>query len=155
MTRLLAAVLAVVALVTQAQADPNILAAVNQARESKRRAPLVYDDRLEAAARAHALDMADARFFSHTGSDRSNVGTRLHRVGYDWCFAAENIAAGQRSLDRVMAVWMDSRGHRRNILHRKARAVGVARATGNRWVMVLASPCRIETFSGNGKRDGN
>ena len=62
------------------------------------RGPLVYDDRLEAAARAHGADMARIGFFSHTGSDGSDIGTRLHRAGYGWCFAAENIAMGQRSL---------------------------------------------------------
>ena len=41
-----------------------------------------------------------------------------------------------------MASWMASRGHRQNILHRKARAVGVARVTGDRWVMVLSAPCQ-------------
>ncbi|WP_299730147.1 CAP domain-containing protein [uncultured Tateyamaria sp.] len=123
------------------QADPAILAAVNAERASQGRAALVYDTRLEAAARAHGQDMAARGFFSHTGSDGSDIGDRLRRAGYAFCFGAENIAAGQRNLSDVMASWMGSRGHRKNILHRKARAVGVARAKGNRWVMVLAAPC--------------
>lgn len=128
-------------LCVSAQADPTILAAVNNVRAGEGRAPLVYDTRLEAAARAHGEDMATQGFFSHSGSDGSDVAVRLRRVGYVFCFGAENIAAGQRSLDEVMAGWMASRGHRRNILHRSAQAVGVARVTGNRWVMVLAAPC--------------
>ena len=124
-----------------AQADPVILAAVNGERADQGRAPLVYDARLEAAARSHGEDMVAKGFFSHTGSDGSDIGTRLGRVGYAFCFGAENIAAGQRSLGEVMAGWMASRGHRRNILHRSAQAVGVARGAGNRWVMVLAATC--------------
>ena len=139
-----------VLMVASAQADPATLAAVNAARASGGRAALVYDMRLEAAARAHGQDMAARGFFSHTGSDGSDIGDRLRRAGYAFCFGAENIAAGQRSLGEVMASWMGSRGHRNNILDRKAQAVGVARAAGNRWVMVLAAPCQ-GAFSENRK----
>ncbi|WP_234423593.1 CAP domain-containing protein [Tateyamaria sp. Alg231-49] len=126
---------------TTAQADRATLAVVNNARAAEGRSALVYDARLETAARAHGEDMAAQGFFSHTGSDGSDIGTRLRRVDYGFCFGAENIAAGQKSLVDVMAAWMQSRGHRRNILHRKAKAVGIARVTGDRWVMVLAAPC--------------
>ncbi len=122
-------------------ADPAVLAAVNAERSAQNRAPLIYDSALEAAARAHAQDMARAGFFDHTGSDGSDIGQRLTRAAYRFCFGAENIAAGQRDLTEVMAAWMASRGHRRNILHRKAEAVGLAQAPGNLWVMVLAAPC--------------
>jgi len=124
-----------------AQGDPATLAAVNAARAENGRPALVYDARLEAAARAHGQDMARNGFFSHTGSDGSDIGDRLRRAGYAFCFGAENLAAGQRDLTEVMQSWMTSRGHRKNILHRKARAVGLARVTGDRWVMVLAAPC--------------
>ena len=126
---------------TAAAADPGALAAINAERTAQNRVPLVYDAKLEAAARAHAEDMVRAGFFAHTGSDGSDIGQRLDRAGYRYCFGAENIAAGQRSLSEVMASWMGSREHRRNILHRKAEAVGLARAPGNTWVMVLAAPC--------------
>jgi len=122
-------------------ADPATLAAINAERAAQNRAPLVYNTKLEAAARAHAEDMVRAGFFAHAGSDGSDIGQRLDRVGYRYCFGAENIAAGQRSLPEVMASWLGSRGHRRNILHRQAEAVGLARAPGNIWVMVLAAPC--------------
>ena len=124
-----------------ALADPMALAAVNAQRAEAGRSALIYDMRLEAAARAHAEDMARAGFFGHTGSDGSDISQRLDRVGYQYCFGAENIAAGQRTLLEVMAAWMDSPGHRKNILHRKAKAVVVVRVDGNRWVMVLAAPC--------------
>ncbi len=124
-----------------AWADPQTLAAINAARGDNGRDIVVYNARLESVARAHAEDMAANGFFSHTGSDGSDIGARLTRGGYRWCFAAENIAAGQRSLTEVMSSWMGSRGHSQNILHRKAQAVGMARVTGDLWVMVLAAPC--------------
>ena len=123
------------------QADPAALAAINAERADNRRNALTYDTRLEAVARAHGQDMARNNFFAHSGSDGSDIAKRLKRGGYRWCFAAENIAVGQRNLGTVMAAWMASPGHRRNILNRKAQQVGLARVSGNRWVMVLAAPC--------------
>ncbi len=126
---------------TAAWADPAILQAVNAERTAAGRAVLQYDAQLEAVARAHGEDMERAGFFSHTGSDGSDIGDRLRRGGVTVCFAAENIAQGQRNLTEVMRSWMGSRGHRRNILHRRAETVGVARVSGNIWVMMLAAPC--------------
>lgn len=134
-------VLAMLVFANVATADADVLRVVNIERAAAGRAELRYDERLEAVARAHGEDMARNGFFSHTGSDGSDIGQRLLRGGMAYCFAAENIARGQRSLAEVMASWMGSRGHRRNILHRSAHTVGVARTQGDRWVMVLSAPC--------------
>lgn len=122
-------------------ADPAALSAVNTAREAAGRAPLVYSDTLEAVARAHGDDMVLNGFFSHAGSNGSDIADRLSRAGFSFCFAAENIARGQIDVAQVMVGWMESRGHKRNILHKKARAVGLARTGDNTWVMVLAAAC--------------
>ena len=64
---------------------------------------------------------------------------RLKRVGYRG-LAAENIARGQKSLGRVLAGWMKSPGHRRNMLHPRMRYFGLAAAKNggrNYWAMVL------------------
>lgn len=124
-----------------AHADATILAAVNAERAAKGRPTVAWNAKLEAAARAHAEDMAAQGYFSHTGRDGSEFTDRIKRAGYRACFWAENIAQGQRDIATVMAAWMDSRGHRRNILHRRAADVAVARAEGNIWVMVLGAPC--------------
>ena len=92
---------------------------------------------LEQAALAHANDMANKGYFSHTGSDGSKVGTRAKRQGYDHCRIAENIAYGQTSVGQVIQTWATSRPHRRNILRRDFREYGLARAPGNIWVLVL------------------
>jgi uncharacterized protein YkwD len=130
-----------VALASPLQADQRMLDAVNAERERQGRTSLQWNDRLEAAALAHALDMAQSGRFAHEGSDGSSVRDRVDGAGYRGCFRAENIAMGQRSLSEVMTSWMQSRGDRRNILHRQAKEIGVVQGRGNRWVMVLAAPC--------------
>src|SRR5262249_27305309 len=87
--------------------------------------------KLVKAARQHSADMADNKYFSHTGLDKSTPGTRIDQAGYDadkgW---AENIAYGYPTPEAVMTGWMNSAGHRQNILDcgLKALGVGVARA---------------------------
>ncbi|MCQ0093499.1 CAP domain-containing protein [Roseovarius sp. M141] len=101
--------------------------------------PLGVSAALTRAAGGHARDMAQNGFFSHTGSDGSGIGDRARAAGYGFCFIAENIAQGQGSLDEVMTGWMNSTGHRRNILSEGAREFALMRE-GNIWVMVLGRP---------------
>ncbi|GFE48489.1 hypothetical protein So717_02420 [Roseobacter cerasinus] len=123
-----------------AAADPRATDVLNDYRAAAGRASLTYSAALEAAALAHARDMARVGFFDHRGSDGSGVGERVARQGYGWCFVAENIAKGQGSLDAVMQAWAGSRGHRRNMLSRQAREFALVEAPGRIWVMVLAAP---------------
>ena len=122
-------------------ADPIATQIINDIRKDKRRNPVRYSSQLENVAAAHASDMANKGYFSHTGANGSSIGTRTTAQGYKWCFVAENIAQGQRNLTDVMAAWTSSKGHYKNMTHKKAREFGLARADNNTWVMVLASPC--------------
>ena len=117
------------------------LQSVNAERRRRGLPALRWDGKLARAASGHAADMATNRYFSHKGRDGSALGDRLKRSGFVACFGAENIAVGQTSVEQVMREWMQSRGHRRNILDRRAEAVGVARADGDYWVMVLGAGC--------------
>lgn len=99
--------------------------------------PVTPSPRLEEAAMAHALDMASNGFFSHDGSDGSDVGDRVRRAGYGWCRVAENIAQGQDSLTEVLGAWVASPGHRANMLLSDITDYGMVRAPGNIWVLVL------------------
>lgn len=103
---------------------------------------LSYNPKLEQSAKSHADDMVKRGFFSHTGSNGSDVGERVRKTGYNWCFVAENIAKGQNGLDAVMAAWSKSPGHRANLLSRKAKEFALYEAADRTWVMVLAAPCR-------------
>jgi len=86
--------------------------------------PLVVDNRLAAAAQGHSTDMATRNYFSHTTPDGVDFAARITEAGYPRP-AAENIAKGQRTAEQVMQSWMNSDGHRRNILNCEYAAIGV------------------------------
>lgn len=79
--------------------------------------PLVWNEKLDAAAVGHSTDMATHNFFSHTGSDGSSVSMRVSNQQYDWRAVGENIAAGQPTTERVVQAWLDSAGHCANIMN--------------------------------------
>jgi uncharacterized protein YkwD len=105
-------------------AGRQVLALVNSARANAGCAPLRYDDRLVAAAQAHSTDMATRDYFSHTTPEGVDFATRIENAGYPNP-GGENIAKGQRSADQVMQAWMNSPGHRANILNCGFTAIGV------------------------------
>lgn len=87
--------------------------------------PLRVNLQLVAAAQGHSEDMAFNDFFSHTGSDGSSPWDRMADAGYQWREAGENIAAGYTSPQSVMNGWMNSEGHRNNILNCSFEEIGV------------------------------
>jgi uncharacterized protein YkwD len=102
--------------------------------------PLGYSPALQGAAQAHAEYLSRTGNFSHRGPGGSTPRTRVERAGYRACLTAENIARGQPDTRSVIATWMNSPGHRANILNAQATQYGFARA-GSVWVLVLARPC--------------
>ncbi|MEO9516283.1 MAG: CAP domain-containing protein [Paracoccaceae bacterium] len=134
-------VLALIWMAQSVAADTSVLSAVNAERSARGLAALTWDVELEQAAAWHAQDLHRTGRFSHDGSDGSNVLDRVTRSGFRACFAAENIAKGQPSLPSVMDSWMQSKGHQRNILSKRAKSVAVVLGKDNIWVMVLAAPC--------------
>jgi uncharacterized protein YkwD len=104
--------------------------------------PLTWENRLATAASSYAGSMAGGNFFSHTGPDGSDVVRRAEAAGYvGWSFLGENLAAGQPTPERVVAGWMNSPGHRANVLAPSACEVGIGHAYnpaskyGNYWSM--------------------
>ena len=90
--------------------------------------PLERSPALDAAALAHAKDMAQKSFLAHTGSDGSNPGERASRAGYEWQTIAENVASGQTSPDDIAATWLESPGHCANLRDAKYSETGIAYA---------------------------
>jgi uncharacterized protein YkwD len=86
---------------------------------------LAGNAKLHAAALAHSTDMATQGYFSHTGADGSSMSDRVEREGYAWRALAENIAAGYRTPQAVVTGWMNSSGHRANILNCGLTEIGV------------------------------
>lgn len=106
-----------------------ILTLVNAERADAGCDPVRLDDRLTTAATRHSRDMADQDFLGHTGSDGDSFSERIRAAGHP-SPRSENVAAGQESATEVVAAWLDSEGHRENILDCDARTMGVGRATG-------------------------
>lgn len=90
---------------------------------------LAADDRLAIAARAHSADMAAQDYFDHVSQDGRSFVDRVKAAGHP-APGAENIAAGQRTAEAVIKGWMDSPGHRANILNCKLKTLGVGMARG-------------------------
>jgi stress response protein SCP2 len=106
--------------------------------------PLTVDTRLAAAAQAHSADMVQRGFFAHESPDGRQVWDRAVAAGYAYRKVAENIAAGQRSAEEVVRGWMESPGHRANILDGDLTQIGVGRAEGGSygvyWTQVFGTP---------------
>lgn len=132
---------AALAIPTLAKSEPNrdVASLTNQYRAQYGLPPLRVSTNLEKVAELHGRDMIRNRFFSHAGSDGSDIGDRALRAGYRYCVIAENIAQGHRSARDVAKGWMKSPGHRRNMLDSSVTEIGVTRGQGNTWVMVLGS----------------
>jgi uncharacterized protein YkwD len=132
--------------ISPAAFEQRVIELINVERTKRGLPALGFDDKLTLAARAHSQDMADKGFFSHTGSNGSNPGDRISATGYDWSTYGENIAAGYTTPESVVRGWMESPGHRANILNRDVRELGVGHVakSGSEfthyWTNVLAAP---------------
>ena len=91
-----------------------VLSLVNSERAKYGLSPLTYDSVLSRAADIRAVEIKS--LFSHTRPDGTSCFTVLDEVGYSYRKAGENIAYGQQSAKEVMDAWMNSEGHRANIL---------------------------------------
>ncbi|MFJ6671512.1 CAP domain-containing protein [Actinosynnema sp. NPDC091369] len=110
-------------------AEAKVVELTNAERAANGCPALTADDRLAAAARAHSADMAANNYFDHVSQDGRSFVDRVKAAGYP-SPGAENIAAGQRTAEAVVKGWMDSPGHRANILNCKLKALGVGMARG-------------------------
>lgn len=97
----------------------------NQVRADNGLAPLVLNGQLASAAQDHSQDMAQEDFFGHTGSDGSSVAERVLEEGYNYTRVGENVAGGQTTPAAVVEAWMNSAGHRANILNGNYQEMGV------------------------------
>ncbi len=94
-------------------------------------APLTWNNTLQKAAEGHAWDMSNNNYFSHTSKDGRTMEDRIVFAGYKFngfkSFAVgENIAFGQMNIDEVMAGWLKSPGHCKNLMNAMFKEIGVA-----------------------------
>lgn len=116
---------------------------INSQRKLERLGELAPHAKLFQSARLHAANMARQNKFDHE-LDGKNMIDRLKATGYGFESLAENIAHNQSTPRKVMASWMESEGHKKNILTGDFVHIGVAVAKNDKgeryWVLVLASP---------------
>lgn len=123
-----------------------MVALINQERANVGLSALSVDSRLTSAARVHSNDMACNNFFSHTSPTTGSPFDRISAAGYSYSWAGENIAAGYGSPAAVVEGWMNSPGHKANILSENFTQTGVGYAYwagsdyGVYWTQVFAKP---------------
>lgn len=127
-----------------------VLALVNKERIAAGLQPLTMTDALQKAADIREQEIFDA--FSHTRPNGSNWYTTLDGLGIDYNSAGENIAAGQASPEEVMTSWMNSSGHRANILNGKFTHMGAGYAKGSgmygtSWVQLFTGNCAAQSIA--------
>lgn len=126
---------------TQAQA---VLDLVNKERQKAGVQPLTLSDKLTSIANTKAKDMADKGYFSHESPTYGSPFDMLKHFGVSYSYAGENIAAGQKTAAEVMQSWMNSSGHRQNILNKNYTQLGVGFYRGGQygteWVQLFIRP---------------
>lgn len=102
----------------------------NEEREDSGYGNLRINPILEAAARLKAQDMAEKGYFAHDTPDGKNPWYWFYLAGYQFSHAGENLAVNFSDSDKVVNAWMESPGHRANILNGSFTEIGIASAEG-------------------------
>ncbi len=100
-----------------------VVALVNEYRAKEGLSALTLDNSIATAAQTRAVELES--LFSHTRPDGRSCFTALNDIGFSYWEAGENIAAGQTTPEQVMDSWMNSPGHRANILKSSYTKIGV------------------------------
>lgn len=112
------------------QYESQVINLVNQERAKAGLSPLKANLELSRVARIKSEDMRDNRYFSHDSPNYGSPFDMMRHYGISYRTAAENIAAGQRSPQEVVQAWMNSEGHRRNIMNPNMTEIGVGYVQG-------------------------
>lgn len=113
-----------------------ILTLVNNERSKQGLKPLTLSAKLTEVATEKAKDMAVNNYFSHTSPTYGSPFDMMKKFGVSYKSAGENIAAGQKTPAEVMQAWLNSSGHRANILNSSYTELGVGYYKGSKtyWV---------------------
>ena len=112
--------------------EQRVVDLVNKERQAAGLAPLKVSVKLSEAARVKAADMRDNNYFSHNSPVYGSPFDMMRAFGINYTAAGENIAKGQQSPESVMRAWMNSSGHRANILNSGYDQIGVGFVTDGR-----------------------
>lgn len=108
--------------------EKEVVTLVNQERAKQGLAPLKENSQLSNVARTKSEDMANNNYFSHTSPTYGSPFDMMKHFGITYTAAGENIAMGQKDAASVMTSWMNSPGHKANILSKDFTEIGVGLA---------------------------
>lgn len=118
--------------------ERQVVELTNQERTANGLQPLSIDESLSAVAREKSNDMAVNGYFSHNSPTYGSPFDMMQQFGVSYRTAGENIAQGQRSPEEVVNAWMNSEGHRANILNPDYTHIGVGYVeSGNHWTQMF------------------
>lgn len=116
------------------QFEQQVVELTNQERAKNGLSALKVDPALSKVAREKSLDMQRNNYFSHTSPTYGSPFDMMKKFGISYRAAGENIAKGQRTPEEVVNAWMNSSGHRKNILSANFTHIGVGFvSSGNYW----------------------
>lgn len=118
--------------------EQEVVRLVNIERQKAGLAPLKIDTELSKVARLKSEDMKKKGYFSHTSPTYGSPFDMLKQFNITYKTAGENIAKGQKTAQAVVNAWMNSEGHRRNILSKSFTHIGVGH-TSNYWTQLFIS----------------
>lgn len=118
--------------------EDEVVRLVNVERQKNGLSPLESDWQLSRVARIKSQDMKDNNYFSHTSPTYGSPFQMMKSFGITYRSAGENIARGQRTPKDVVNAWMNSSGHRANILNSSFTHIGVGYVkSGNYWTQMF------------------
>ena len=118
--------------------EKEVVRLVNVERTKRGLSPLTYDWQLSRVARIKSQDMKDNKYFSHTSPTYGSPFQMMKSFGISYKNAGENIARGQATPAAVVNAWMNSSGHRANILNSSFTHIGVGYVSdGKYWTQMF------------------
>ncbi len=118
--------------------EAEVIRLVNDIRKQNGLKPLAANWELSRVARYKSQDMVDKKYFSHTSPTYGSPFEMMRAFGLTYRTAGENIAYGQKTPKEVVNAWMNSSGHRANILNPSYTQIGVGYvAKGNYWTQMF------------------
>lgn len=111
--------------ISQKSFEQRVVELTNQERKKHGLSPLVVNSKLTESAKAKSQDMAEHDYFNHSSPTYGSPFDMMDKFGISYQTAGENIAKGQSTPESVVQAWMDSEGHKANILNPKFTHIGV------------------------------
>ncbi|CAH0347324.1 CAP domain-containing protein [Bacillus sp. CECT 9360] len=120
------------------QFEKQVVDLTNAERAKQGLKALQIDNELSKVAGIKSQDMKDKNYFSHNSPTYGSPFDMMKKFGISYRYAGENIAQGQKSPQEVVQAWMNSQGHRENIMNRNFTHIGVGHvASGNYWTQMF------------------